>query len=328
MLQHILDFLMSPWVQAGGFGLFLFGYTWVTKVDNVDYVAAAHPNLLQTEKLDRDGQIVATGVQQWKKGADVASAAALPLGNAGNYFDVTGAVTITSIVQTAVGGAAVQAGTVNKLHFDAALVLTHHATDLILPGAANITTVAGDEAEFICYAAGDWRCTKYQRLTGWQDTRSTDSPIFATVKLSALTDGYIPYHVSDAAGLANSGLLWDAANVRLNIGTTVWSSKLHIHALVGGENYFHMTDVNTDETAGDGMLFGIDSAQNFEIYNQETVGNIQFWQQTAGKYVMVILPNGSVLIGATAAVGSEIFRCDGNAYFDHDVSALTFTDRP
>ncbi len=30
-----------------------------------------------------------------------------------------------------------------------------------------------------------------------------DSPVFATVKLSALTDGYIIYHVDDATGLAN-----------------------------------------------------------------------------------------------------------------------------
>lgn len=138
MLQDILNFIMSPWVQAGGFGLFLFGYTWVTKVDNTDYVAAAHVNLLQTEKLDRDGQIPMTGVVQWKKGADVASAAALPLGNDGNYFDVTGAVGITSIVQMAVGGAAVQAGTVAKLHFDSAPLITHHGTNLILPGAVNI----------------------------------------------------------------------------------------------------------------------------------------------------------------------------------------------
>ena len=36
---------------------------------------------------------------------------------------------------------------------------------------------------------------------------SVSSPIFATVKLSNLTDGYHPYHVSDAAGLAN-GPIW------------------------------------------------------------------------------------------------------------------------
>lgn len=166
MLHHILDFLASPWTQTAGFGLFLFGYTWVTKVDNVDYAAAMHVNTLQTEKADRDGQVPMTGVVQWKKGADVASAMALPLGNDGNYFDVTGTTIITSIVQTAVGGAAVQAGTIVKLHFDGALILAHHATDLILPGAANITTVAGMELEFINYAAGDWRCMTLPYSTG------------------------------------------------------------------------------------------------------------------------------------------------------------------
>lgn len=32
---------------------------------------------------------------------------------------------------------------------------------------------------------------------------TSDSPTFATVKLTDLTDGYIPYHVNDAAGLAD-----------------------------------------------------------------------------------------------------------------------------
>ncbi|MCH7486224.1 MAG: hypothetical protein IIC04_04475, partial [Proteobacteria bacterium] len=76
------------------------------------------------------------------------------LGTHGNTFDITGTNAITSIGTVAVG-------TWIKLHFDAALTLTHHATDLILPGAANIMTAAGDEAEFVEYASGDWRCTSY-----------------------------------------------------------------------------------------------------------------------------------------------------------------------
>lgn len=95
-----------------------------------------------------------TGQQRWAKGADIASAAALTLGADGNYFDVTGTTTISSIGTVGVG-------TLIRLHFDAALTLTHNATDLILPGGANILTVAGDEAEFIEYASGDWRCVSY-----------------------------------------------------------------------------------------------------------------------------------------------------------------------
>lgn len=99
---------------------------------------------------------VFTKRQSWAKGADIASANALTLGTDGNYFDITGTTSITSIGTVGVG-------TVVKLHFDGALTLTHHATDLILPGAANITTAAGDEAEFVEYATGDWRCTSYVR---------------------------------------------------------------------------------------------------------------------------------------------------------------------
>jgi hypothetical protein len=100
-----------------------------------------------------------TGLQfNWRKGADVSSASSLALGVDGNYFDVTGTTTITSIASLGVG-------TMVMLQFDAALTLTHNATDLVLPGGANITTAAGDHAIFVEYASGDWRCVSYQRAS-------------------------------------------------------------------------------------------------------------------------------------------------------------------
>lgn len=95
-----------------------------------------------------------TKTQTWTKGGDIASASSLALGD-GNYFDITGTTTVTAIATKGTGS-------VIKLHFDAVLILTHHASNLILPGAANITTAAGDEAEFIEYATGLWRCVSYQ----------------------------------------------------------------------------------------------------------------------------------------------------------------------
>ena len=94
---------------------------------------------------------------KFSKGADITSASALTLGNDGNYFDVTGTTNITSID-------AVGIGTVIKLHFDGVLTLTHNATNLVLPGGADIVTVAGDEIEFIEYATGDWRLTSYSKI--------------------------------------------------------------------------------------------------------------------------------------------------------------------
>lgn len=118
------------------------GSTWYDNIEVTGNVARRHSVNTFTQ------------TQTWSKGADVASATALTLGIDGNYFDITGTTTITSISTLGIG-------TVIKLHFDGILTLTHHATDLILPGGANITTAAGDEAEFIEYASGDWRCTKY-----------------------------------------------------------------------------------------------------------------------------------------------------------------------
>lgn len=100
-----------------------------------------------------------TGTQKWAKGADVASANALALGADGNYFDITGTTTITSINT-------VSPGTWVRLQFDASLTLTHHATNLILPTGGNIITSVGDHADFVEYETGHWRCTAYNRYNG------------------------------------------------------------------------------------------------------------------------------------------------------------------
>jgi hypothetical protein len=99
------------------------------------------------------------GAQSWNKGGDLASANTLTLGSTGNYFDVTGGTTINAITS-------IYAGHVAKLHFDSTLQLTH-STGLVLPTAANIAVVAGDEVELVQYTtAGDWRVTGYLTSDG------------------------------------------------------------------------------------------------------------------------------------------------------------------
>ena len=82
-------------------------------------------------------------------GTDVASASDLNVTGAGNFFDVTGTTGITTIQSKGVG-------TQITLQFDAAVTLTHHATNLDL-GGSNITTAAGDILVFYEYASADWR---------------------------------------------------------------------------------------------------------------------------------------------------------------------------
>ncbi len=87
-------------------------------------------------------QLLVSGV--WEKGANVASTATIALG-AGGYFHVTGTTGISDI-----DFATPKDGRFAILVFDGALTLTHGA-NLVLPGAANISTAAGDS----CLAVQD-----------------------------------------------------------------------------------------------------------------------------------------------------------------------------
>jgi hypothetical protein len=49
--------------------------------------------------------------------------------------------------------------------FDGILTLTHHATNLIIPGGANVTTAAGDVFTFTSEGTG-WRVTSYALASG------------------------------------------------------------------------------------------------------------------------------------------------------------------
>ncbi|TIX72444.1 MAG: hypothetical protein E5V30_06010, partial [Mesorhizobium sp.] len=90
-------------------------------------------------------------------GADMASAATVNLANTtGTLVNITGTVTITALGTLA-------AGAERDLVFAASLTFTHNATSLILPGAANITTAAGDVARMRSLGGGNWKCLSYQR---------------------------------------------------------------------------------------------------------------------------------------------------------------------
>jgi hypothetical protein len=58
-------------------------------------------------------------------------------------------------------------GTLRWVTFNGQLTMTHNATVLQLPGAANITTAAGDVALFKSLGGGNWKCMDYQRVSGY-----------------------------------------------------------------------------------------------------------------------------------------------------------------
>ena len=104
-------------------------------------------------------------------GADVASATTTNLETAtGNLVDVTGTTTITAIT--------LSEGHQRTVRFTGILTLTHGAS-LVLPGAASITTAAGDYAVFRGYAAGVVRCVEYTKASGKPVIANTPAEVSA-----------------------------------------------------------------------------------------------------------------------------------------------------
>lgn len=94
---------------------------------------------------------------KWLGDDTLASAATTDLGSVpGRYVSVTGTTTITAL-------GTIKAGTIKYVKFAGILTFTHNAASLILPGAANITTAAGDTAIMVSEGSGNWRCLSYTR---------------------------------------------------------------------------------------------------------------------------------------------------------------------
>lgn len=89
----------------------------------------------------------------------VSSASTADIGAAASpKVQISGTTTITSFGSST--------NCLRWVRFSGTLTLTHNGTSLILPGAANITTAAGDTAEFASDTSGNWRCRQYQRASG------------------------------------------------------------------------------------------------------------------------------------------------------------------
>ena len=170
-----------------------------------DAVTSAQDNTALTLSGTGTGGVKVNDFFVQTKGSDISSATSLTLGKDGNQFDVTGTTTITSIATQGIGSYV-------TLHFDGALTFTHHSTNLILPGAANITTAAGDIAVMYEYASVDWRCVSYTKASGAAVVAGggfTLATQQATTSGSSVTFGSIPSGttmiVVNLAGVSTDG---------------------------------------------------------------------------------------------------------------------------
>lgn len=122
--------------------------TTAAAIDNATAVAQYLTRDQWNQVVDELIAAVTTGVGS--RGAAIASAATLNLTDDGDYFEITGTTAVTAI-------SARRAGAEVVLRFSGALTLTHNAASLILRGAANVTTAAGDVFVLRSEGGGNWR---------------------------------------------------------------------------------------------------------------------------------------------------------------------------
>ena len=191
---------------------------------------------LSLDGLGTGGVSIASTLKM-TKGGDIASASPLVIDTDGNYFDVTGTTNFAAMT--------VESGNFFMLQFDGALTITH-GSGIELPGAANLTTAAGDR--LICYAtaadtvevmsveletaasAGGFTLSSELTTTSGSSANFTSIP--SGVKMIIVSweglsttgggiDGYL--QIGDSGGLETSGYLGSIA--RVPSGTPVVASQ-------------------------------------------------------------------------------------------------------
>lgn len=113
----------------------------------------------------------------------VPSATSTPIfAAAANSVIISGTTTITSFDTYT-------AGAIRDVTFSGILTLTYNATSLVIPGAASITTAAGDTAVVQSLGSGNSRILFYQKATGHSIVGGN---LTAVVQLITSTGTYVP----------------------------------------------------------------------------------------------------------------------------------------
>jgi hypothetical protein len=193
-----------------------------------------------------------------EKGSDIASASPLVITAGSDYFDVTGTTNFSAMTVA-----------VNRqftLQFDGVLTMTHHATNLDLPGEANITTAAGDVATFQSTGANTVQCINYTRADG-------------TAIVGASLDGAVVINESGAdvdfrvESDDNANMLFvDGGNDRVGIGTNAPTSPLHVLATAAGQ-----TVAKFESNQAGSMIVDIDPDTDRDGFLQFSEGGTKRW---------------------------------------------------
>lgn len=195
---------------------------WYSRADGTAILSTAFVAASTAEVLggaDNTKGVTALGLEAlWGKMSTIASAGTLVIGD-GGYAHVSGTTGISDIdFDVAHNGRSA------VLVFDGILTLTHNATSLILPGAADIVTAAGDRAAFVQDASDNIICLWYTRADG---TSIVNSGFTAASNTQTLTG------TNTTRGVTPDSLaaLWEKGGAIASAATIT----------IGEGRYFHIT---------------------------------------------------------------------------------------
>lgn len=230
---------------------------------------------------------------------------------------ITGTTTIT-------GFGTLKAGALKFLTFAAALTLTHHASSLILPGAANITTSANACALAKSLGSGNWQVLFYQDGLGgggsgdaWSDAVDADivpdadgtrdlgatGTRFAETYTDALfvTNNITVGGTVDGRDLASDGSKLDGIETSADV-----TDEANVTAALDGAT---LTDVGTPASGDLILLQDASDSNNLKVAQFSTFGGAGSGDAWSDAVDADIVPDadGTRDLGATATRFAETY---------------------
>ena len=258
--------------------------------------------------LDDNLRMIQKVVRDLSAPTTLAAAGTTDLGSKDETF-----ITLTGTAATITALGTVSAGIYKWVIFNAAHVLTHNATSLILPSAANITAASGDVACFVSLGSGNWRCVSYTRASGnnvLNASTFSDGTVSAPgIAFSSDLNTGIYRSGTDTVNVAAGGasVAQFAAAVAITPSTTFAVSGGTTIAMTSGDGHaITLSTAASSGTAGDINLIagagGISGGGGIKMQAGDSGGNIDFWRNVTNSPALRVTAEGH-LAGVTG--GSE-----------------------
>lgn len=232
---------------------------------------------------------------------NIASATTCEIGGTSSSFvNISGTTTIESF-------GTIGAGIYRRIKFGGALVLTHNATSLIIPGGANITTANGDRAEAVSEGSGNWRVLSYTKANG--------KPVIGPAIADITNAGAMG---SSLLATADEAAFWTALSGAVATLTKGFRLGQASYELASGEitiTHPGIVTIDTEAAASTGNLVTINGGTNGDIIILKTTsssrditvvdgsGNLRL----NGNFIMGTI-NERLMLHCTGSLWAEVSR--------------------